>query len=247
MISIILPVYRNADFLVELIDRLHRALDAFGIEHEIIGVNDCCPGASLEVLRSISSRDPRLVVVNLKRNRGQHRAVLSGLTCASGDWFATMDADLQDPPEIVPRLLDIATANHAVVFAGRRGLYQSLPRMITSKLFKTLLAVVAGIPRDAGMFFVAPAEAKETLLGLKTGKPFIVAMLGRVAVRKISHPVERSRRPSGTSSYSSRKRLEAGLGAVWCALQCRLGVLFRERPDYAENVETVTRGKDSKT
>lgn len=247
MISIILPVYRNADFLNELISRLHHTLDARGVEHEVVAVNDCSPDSSLQVLQTLVQRDPRLIVVDLKQNRGQHQAVLTGLTCVSGEWFASMDADLQDAPEDLPALLDLATTKHAVVFAGRRGRYESASRLFTSRLYKTLLSLIAGVPRDAGMFFVAPAGLKDRILAIKTRTPAVTAMLGGQPVRKISLPVERSCRPSGRSGYSSVLRLKAGLRAINCALQCRLGGFSRSSPDYAGNIRTITRGKDLAT
>jgi glycosyltransferase involved in cell wall biosynthesis len=244
MISIILPVYRNSSFLEALIRRIHHTLDERTIEHEIIAVNDCCPEASLQVLQTLISRDARLILVDLKQNAGQHRAVLTGLTCVTGEWFAAMDADLQDEPEDLPALIDLATAKHTVVFAGRRGRYESAPRLLTSLLYKSLLSFITGVPRDAGMFFVAPSELKNTLLSFKTRTPAVVAMLGGLPVKKISIPVNRSRRPSGTSGYSSRLRLKAGLRSLTCALQCRFGGLASVSPDYSSNIGTITRGKD---
>ncbi|MEI8121204.1 MAG: glycosyltransferase family 2 protein [bacterium] len=244
MISIILPVYKNADFLEELIRRLHHTLDTRGIGHDIIAVNDCGPDASLQVLQALLPQDPRLILVELKRNGGQHRAVLTGLTCVSGEWFAVMDADLQDAPEDLPALLDLATATQAVVFAGRRGRYESTSRLWTSRLYKTLLSALTGVPRDAGMFFVAPSGVKDKLLSIKTRTPAVVAMLGGLPIRKISLPVERSPRPSGTSGYSSRLRLKAGLRAIRCAWQCRLDEVSSINPDYTDAIRSITRGKD---
>lgn len=242
MISIILPVYRNADFLEELIRRLHRALDDTSEAHEVIAVNDSCPANSLAVLQALVQHDPRLIVVDLKQNIGQHRAVLTGLTYATGDWFGTMDADLQDQPEVVPLLLDLAMKHQAVVFAGRRGRYQSATRLLTSRLFKYLIAVLAGIPRDAGLFFVAPGEMKPLLLGMNPRRPFVQAMMGATPIPKMSLPTERDRRPSGTSSYSSWARLKAGFRAVSCASQCRFASSSIQAPDYGSLVRSVMRG-----
>ncbi len=241
MISVILPVYKNASFLAELTCRIHRVLDEIARPHEIICVNDCCPAGSWEVLSELAKHDQRLVAIDLLQNVGQHKAVLVGLAHAYGDWVAVMDADLQDPPEELPALIAAAERNLAVVFAGRCGVYQSKGRHLTSWVFKRVLALTARVPVDAGMFFVAPRNVKDALLRLPVSRPFVVAMLGAMAQHKLSHPVERCRRPSGKSSYSLWRRLRVGISAIASALQFRLGLAGGRPPDYTGFVRAIVR------
>ena len=98
---------------------------------------------------------------------------------ARGPWTVVMDADLQDPPEAIPALLQAAGDDVDVVFAGRRGRYESRLRLLTSRLFKRTLAVATGLPADAGMFFVANRHSVEVLTNMKGATPFVVAMIGR--------------------------------------------------------------------
>ena len=224
LLSIVVPVFHNRETLEPLTDRVHKALDAAGIrEHELVFVNDSCPDNSFTVLERLALHDPRVTVVDLLHNVGQHRAVLTGLRFARGVWICVMDGDLQDPPEAVPALLAQARAQAATVFATRRGIYQSWGRMLSSKLFKACLAWAAGVPHGAGMFFIIPEEIKNRLQELPVSAPFIPAMLG-FASRKIQGvPVYRNSRLAGHSSYSAAARLRTALRALKCTLQCRLG------------------------
>jgi len=221
MISVVLPVFRNKDTLVELIDRIHQVLNKERLMHEIICVNDSCLDGSLVVLKHIVDHDPNCTVVDLVEHVGQHKAVLIGMAYAQGDWIVVMDADLQDPPEVLPQLLTIAKETQCVVFAGRKGRYEYSGRLFTSRVFKRILALLTRVPKDAGMFFVIPKNLKVKLLELRGVTPYVVTMLGVVATRMISYPVERTRRSTGTSAYSSFQRAISGMKAVVCAFQCR--------------------------
>lgn len=219
-VGVVVPVYKNRDTLARLIDRLHGALDGAGWSHELVFVVDACPQDSADLLRTLS--DPRLRVLELRQNVGQHMAVMIGLERCRGSWVVIMDADLQDPPEAVPSLVAAGRGESIdVVFAGRRGNYQARGRLITSKIFKTLLHCLTGIPKDAGIFMALRRPALDRLLGLRTRRPFVPAMVGALEVSMVSLPVERSARATGESAYSSWARLRSALRGVRCYLDCR--------------------------
>ncbi len=104
-ISIVVPVYKNADTLYELHRRLVAAVGQVSDGYEILFVDDACPCGSLAVLRSLAQEDPRVGVLALASNMGQNQAVLTGLAYARGRVAVVLDADLQDPPEAIPTLL----------------------------------------------------------------------------------------------------------------------------------------------
>ena len=104
-ISVVLPVYRNAEVLAALHARLVRALEGEAAELEMIFVDDACPAGSGAVLDELARRDARVRVIRHERNQGQRLAVWHGLEAARGAIVITMDADLQDPPEAIPLLL----------------------------------------------------------------------------------------------------------------------------------------------
>lgn len=214
-ITIVVPVYRNAESLHELYRRLRSVLDNLHPSYEMLFVNDACP-TSLAVLQELARLDPQVAVLALERNVGQHRAVLAGLAHARGKWLVVLDADLQDPPEAIPDLLTKLKDGPAAVFAGRRGRYESTLRLLGSRLFKRLLHLVCGVPTDAGLFVAMNRQMVERLLPFGLSSPSVVAMIGCIGLPLTSIPVVRVRRPSGRSAYSFWKRFKTGcLTILW--------------------------------
>jgi len=233
-VSVVVPVYRNAQTLEELHSRLASILEGCGLEFEVLYVNDACPLGSLDVLRTLALSDARVAVLSLARNAGQHRAVLAGLSLARGRRAVVLDADLQDPPEAIPQLLAKLEEGYGAVFAGRRGRYESAGRLLTSRLFKQVLSRVCGAGdrmADAGLYVVLDRLAVLRLVSMENGAPFVVAMIGCAGLPLASVPVVRSPRPSGDSAYSSWGRLRSGLRALAWVIRWRVG--RRRTPDAA--------------
>jgi polyisoprenyl-phosphate glycosyltransferase len=218
-VSVVVPVYGNADTVRPLHEEIRRVLRSKDLTHEIIFVNDACPFGSLAVLQQLAATDRDVKVAALKRNVGQHRAVLFGLAQARGQWAVIMDGDLQDPPEAIPHLLEELNKGQAAVFAGRRGRYEPRGRLLTSRAFKTLLHMLSGVPPDAGMYMAINRAMIDHLVARRERHPFVVAMVGTSGLPCASIPVCRATRPSGRSRYSSWMRLKAGLSAVRIALR----------------------------
>ena len=219
-VSVVVPLYRTGAELPELHRRTVAALD--GRTFELVLVDDACPEGSGRVAGQLG--DERVRVVELTRNVGQHAAALAGLARAQGAWSVVLDGDLQDPPEAIPVLLDAGrAAGVPVVFAGRRGRYQSRGRLLTSRLYKRALALAAGVPADAGIFMAMDRSVAERLVALGgRRRPSLVAMVGCLRVPMLSVPVERAPRTSGRSSYGPLGRLRLGLRAIAWALAWRL-------------------------
>ncbi len=213
-ISVIVPVYRNTETLGDLYACLRRVFDARSLGYEMIFVDDACPDGSLHLLQQLARADPRVTVVALERNVGQQRAVLVGLGHARGNQVVVMDADLQDPPEAIPVLLEKLQEGYAAVFAGRRGRYESLPRLLTSRVFKWLLHLLCGVPADAGLFVAMTREMVERLRASGEPGPFVVAMIGCTGLPVTSIPVTRAPRPTSRSAYSFWRRCKIGLLAI---------------------------------
>lgn len=213
-VTVVVPVYRNRATLRRLHRRLVEALEGNGQEFEVLFVDDACPEGSLEVLRSLSAEDPRVSVLSFYRNVGQQRALMGGLASALGDRVVVMDADLQDPPEAVPRLLARLERGSAAVFAGRRGRYESSARHLTSRLFKEALHRLSGVPADAGAFVAMDRRMVDRLLAFRESRPFLVAMIGATGLPVDSIPVRRSPRLNGRSAYSVPRRLATAGGAL---------------------------------
>lgn len=231
-VSIVLPVYRNADTLEELHGRVLKALESQNLSFEMICVIDACPSGSLSVVERLSQRDARVIGFELRRNCGQHAAVLVGLAQVQAPWTVIMDADLQDPPEAIPEILARARATDGVdaVFATRYGRYESTGRHISSRIFKTLLHYLCDVPPGAGIFVAMNSTMRKALLAMTGPYPFIVAMIGCSGLSLDSLPVKRSPRKDGISSYNTWGRIKSGWRAVWWV------AIWRCRKKYGEKM-----------
>ena len=207
-ISVVIPVYRNAATLAELAARLCATLDDRYDGFELVFVDDACPEGSSIVLTSLSIADIRVRVATHARNRGQNEAVLTGLEAARGRRIVILDADLQDPPEAIPDLLDALNDETDAVFGGRRGAYESRARLATSRLHKQLLHLASGrrVPVDAGLFVAMTRRMVDRVLSLRESDPYVIALMARTGLAMGSIPVERAARPTGVSAYSFAKR-----------------------------------------
>jgi glycosyltransferase involved in cell wall biosynthesis len=219
VIAVVTPVYGNASTLEELACRLAVALE--GAPWALRFVVDASPDDSLAVATGLAAGDARLAVTSLARNAGQNRALLAGLAADdAADVWVCLDADLQDPPEAVPLLVErLARGDANVVFAGRRGDYESRARLLTGRLHRAVQARLTGVPADAGAFLAMDRQAREALLALDP--PGIVAGVGSTGLRSVSVPVIRHARPTGTSAWTAQARLRQSartLAFAWRSL-----------------------------
>lgn len=213
-VAVVVPVYGNAATLPELVARLSAALDDRSWTVRL--VVDASPDDSAQVAAALAAADPRVVPQVLPVNVGQHRALAAGLAAADGaDAWVCLDADLQDPPEAVPLLLDrLAAADFAVVFAGRRGSYEGRLRLLTGRAHRALMRRLTGLPPDAGAFLALDARARERVLALQG--PSLVAAIGAARLPTTSVPVTRDVRQSGRSAWTTRARLgQSARTLVW--------------------------------
>ena len=213
-VALVTPVYKNAATLEELSRRVAVALG--DTPWTLRFVVDASPDDSLAVARGLAAADSRLAVTALPRNVGQNRALLAGLAAGAGaEAWVCLDADLQDPPEAVPALLDrLAAGDAGVVFAGRRGAYEGRGRMLTGTLHRTAMARLTGLPPDAGAFLAMDRSSRDRLLALDP--PGIVAGVGAARIPCVSVPVERGSRPSGRSAWTATARLrQSGRTLAW--------------------------------
>ncbi|MGZ8217997.1 glycosyltransferase [Methylomagnum sp.] len=222
-LTVVTPVYRNADTLAELAQRLHAALDAKVPDHRVLLVDDNSPDESWQILEGLCRADDRLAAVKLSANFGQHRALLTGLALAADSaWVAALDADLQDPPEVLCELYEKALATGRTVFAERHGKYESSGRMLTSLLFKSLVGQISGLPRRCGTFFIAPQPVVARLLDFSVPVPQVPIMTRIAAGQIATVPFIRPTRPHGESAYNFGLRLRVARDGLRCAVACRL-------------------------
>ena len=216
-VAVVTPVYGNASTIDELTGRVATTLDGLPVGWSLRFVVDASPDDSLTVAHGLAVADPRLSVTSLTVNVGQNRALLAGLAAEDGgaDAWVCLDADLQDPPEAMPALLArLAHGDVGVVFAGRRGTYESRGRLFSGMVHRAAMARLTGLPRDAGAFLAMERASRDTLLRLSP--PGIVAGVGAARIPATSVPVVRAPRPSGHSAWTAAARLrQSGRTLAW--------------------------------
>jgi undecaprenyl-phosphate 4-deoxy-4-formamido-L-arabinose transferase len=204
-ISVVIPVYNEEASLPHLIPRLLPVLDGLGRPYEVILVDDGSRDSSPAVLRSLAERyGDRLLVIELSRNFGQHQAILAGMTFTTGDVVITLDADLQNPPEEIPKLMALSDAGYDVVCGVRRHRHDSLFRRAASRLVNRVTAKMTGIKlSDYGCMLRAYSrEVVDELNRSEEIATFIPALAHTLARRPIEVDVEHAERVAGKTRYS---------------------------------------------
>lgn len=219
-VVVVVPVYGNAATLRPLAERLAAALA--GRDWRLRLVVDASPDDSGEVAQALADADPRIRVTSLVVNQGQHAALTHGLVDEpDGDAWVCLDADLQDPPEAVPLLLDrLSRGDVGAVFAGRRGRYQSRLRRLTGRAHRWLAARLTGLPPDAGAFLAMGPAVRAAVVAERA--PSVVLAVGTSGQPVTSVPVARDPRPVGSSAWSGRARLRQSVRSLaWAARRRR--------------------------
>ena len=215
-VAVVAPVYTNAATLPLLVGRVRVALGDRRWRLRL--VIDGSPDDSLVVAGRLAAEDARVRVTALIANVGQHAALLRGLVEEPGAaaWVC-IDADLQDPPEAVPLLLDrLAAGDVDAVFAGRRGAYEGRVRLAGGRLHRAVLTALTGLPLDAGAFVALGPRARGAVLHL--APPSVVAAIGVARLPVASLPVERSPRAEGRSAWTGGARLRESVRTLaWSA------------------------------
>ena len=221
-IAVVVPVYGNEATLRPLTKRLAAALA--GRDWRIRLVIDASPDDSAAVAAGLAGAEPRVSVTVLEVNVGQHGALAAGLAAEhDADAWVCLDADLQDPPEAVPLLLDrLARGNVDAVFAGRRGRYESPLRRLTGTAHRRLAARLTGLPADAGAFLAMSRPVRDSVVAaVGSGAPSVVLAVGGAGRPVVSLPVARDRRPVGVSAWTGRARLRQSVRSLAWAVRAR--------------------------
>lgn len=215
-VSVVVPIYNEADNIVELYRRLRTTLTALGQTGEIIFVDDGSSDNSLALLKQIAQQDETVTVVVLVRNFGQHAAIAAGFKQARGQIIVTLDADLQNPPEEIPKLLAAMTPAVDLV-AGWRQIRQDNPwRRFASKAINRLTnRILQTELHDYGCMLRAfRRELVQQILATQEKTLFIPALTSWLKARTVEVPVEHRPRQQGESKYPIFKLLQLNFDLV---------------------------------
>lgn len=228
LVSVVIPVYNEADSLPTLLPRLVAACDLLTQSYEIILIDDGSQDGSADLIREAANKAENHVVgVLLNRNYGQHAAIMAGFETAKGDLVITLDADMQNPPEEIPRLVEAAIQGYDVVGTIRRDRQDSWFRKSASKLINKAVQRATGVQMsDYGCMLRAyRRHIVDAMLSCHERSTFIPILANSFARRTIEIDVEHAERKHGESKYGFLHLINLMFDLVTCMTSTPLRLL----------------------
>ena len=204
MISIVSPVYRAEKILPILVSEINLVMERIGEDYEIILVDDRSPDNSWEVMKVLSSQNPKIKSIRLSRNFGQHSAIFAGLTKTKGDWVVVMDCDMQDQPKEIAKLYKKALEGYDIVLGQRENRKDKFLKKLTSRLFYKVFNYLSGANFDNNVanFGIYHQKTIKSILDMKDYVKFFSLFINWIGFKSISIPIEHGEREEGKSTYS---------------------------------------------
>jgi polyisoprenyl-phosphate glycosyltransferase len=216
-LSVVVPVFNEREALPELYRRLNAVIAELRVTHELILVNDGSRDGSWDVILSLALADRRVKALSLSRNFGHQLAITAGLHAACGDAVVVMDADLQDPPELIVTMYERFREGYDVVFAQRRARRgETLWKRTTAKAFYRLMRHMTAleIPVDTGDFRLMSRRVADDLRRLQEQNPFIRGLVTWVGYSQVAVLYDRDRRYGGLTKFSTAKMMKFALDGI---------------------------------
>jgi dolichol-phosphate mannosyltransferase len=229
LLSVTVPVYNEAEVLGEFYARLTKALE--GVPYELILSDNCSTDGTVDALRDLAKKDDRVRVVLLSRNFGHQASLTAALEEAKGDAIVTIDGDLQDPPELIPEMLDRWRAGAEVIAMVRtdRPGETKFKRWSARWFYRVLNRLTElDVPQNAGDFRLLDRRALDALLAMPERSRFLRAMSVWVGFRQEEMSYRRDPRFAGESKYPLRRLLSFSLDGIasFSDLPLRLATAF---------------------
>jgi undecaprenyl-phosphate 4-deoxy-4-formamido-L-arabinose transferase len=227
-LSVVIPMYNEERNIPALFTRLFAVCEALSVRWEVVCIDDGSRDATAKMVRAEQARHPELVLVQFARNFGQHAAVTAGLANSRGDWIITLDADLQNPPEEIPRLVALFEEGYDLINTFRMGRQDTWFRVRASKLTNQLVRRISGIHlSDFGcMLRGYSREIAQAIVSCREYKTFIPALASLFARRPTEIGVAHAARAEGVSNYTLLKLLSLQLDLVTSFSVYPLRLLF---------------------
>ena len=210
-ISVVIPMYYEEEVAQECYDRINKVLKSIeNYTYEIIFVNDGSKDKTLSILEEIANNDKNVKIISFARNFGHQCAVTAGLQYVTGDAIVIIDADLQDPPELIPEMLKLWEDGNEVIYGKRKTRDgESKFKLLTAKVFyKTLNALSdVEIPKDTGDFRLVDKKVVDVINSLPEHNKFLRGLFSWVGFEQKAFEYERKERFAGKTKYPLKKML----------------------------------------
>jgi polyisoprenyl-phosphate glycosyltransferase len=231
LLSFVIPMYNESEVLPALIHRLELLAGSLRCAVEWVVVNDGSRDATAAMLAAWAARDQRVKFVDLARNFGHAAALTAGLDHTSGDAVVIMDADLQDPPEIVVEMLARYREGYDIAYAQRTKRHgETAFKVATAAAFYQIMRrfVHSDLPANSSDFRLMSRDAVQALGHLREGQRFLRGMVTWIGFAQVAVPFERPSRAAGTTKYSKRKMVMFAWDAIlsFSTLPLRLATYF---------------------
>jgi dolichol-phosphate mannosyltransferase len=228
-LSIVIPVFNEAEILPKLLSTVQAVMNSTAVSYELILVDDGSFDGTADTLRRASEEDPRVKVFFFSRNFGHQAAITAGLDNASGDAVVVMDADLQDPPELLPEMLTLLAQGYDVVSAQRTSRDgETAFKRLTARAFYWIFRKLVDerIQPEVGDFRMFSRRAIVAIRQLREQHRFMRGMVAWLGLKEVILPYHRNPRTAGTTKYSTWKMLRFAWTAIssFSALPLRLSV-----------------------
>jgi dolichol-phosphate mannosyltransferase len=215
--SIIVPMYNEEEVIEFTYDRLKQVMDGTEEPYELIFVNDGSHDRTVEQITMICSFDPNVRLINFSRNFGHQIAISAGMDYAQGDAIVVIDADLQDPPEVILEMIAKWKEGYEVVYGKRlKRKGETAFKKVTAKIFYRTMRVMTNvdIPVDTGDFRLIDRKVCEVLRGLKEKNRFVRGLVSWIGFRQTMVEYEREERFAGETKYPLKKMISFAVDGI---------------------------------
>lgn len=219
-LSVIIPCFNEEKVIAEIATRLQVVMGKLDSDYEIIFINDGSRDATLQKIEQLCAVDKRIKCISFSRNFGHQPSISAGILYATGDAAIIIDADLQDPPELIPDMLEVwRTENCSVVYAVRtKRAKENIFKKITAKIYYRLISNLSdtNIPVDTGDFRLIDRKVMDAFKAFPEKHKYIRGLIGWIGFKQVPFYYNREMRYAGTTSYSLRKMIQfARTGLVY--------------------------------
>lgn len=260
-ISVVIPMYNEEEVVKTSYFRIVKVLEELKqYDYEIIFVNDGSKDKTIKLLEEIAQENEKVKILSFARNFGHQAAVTAGIRHVTGDAIVIMDADLQDPPELLPEMIALWEEGNEVIYGQRRTRKgESAFKLLTAKMFYTTLNALSDveIPKDTGDFRLVDRKVVDVINGLPEHNKFLRGLFSWVGFKQKAYPYERQERQAGKTKYPFKKmwklasdgiisfstkplKIVGGLGFLTIILS--IGILIYSLVSYIFNLNQLTPG-----